>query len=239
MSGTERFCFVLFFVLFFSFCFSLFFEKGIVVATGTKTAIGQISKNVASAEPGPTKLQMKLRKLGIVLLIAAVVLCTIILGMSFLWMYGRGLCTPLCPDDLTIDAIQTAVALAVSVIPEGLVAIFTICMAMGASRMAQNGAIVRRLASVETLGSVTTICSDKTGTLTVGLMKQENLWIPGELGFFITGDGIEPKGEFLNTVTMSPLDKTKSERVVLFCPLSPSRLFYTFFFFFFVSPCLH
>lgn len=93
--------------------------KGIVVATGIKTAIGQISKNVSSAEPGPTKLQLKLRKLGIVLLIVAVVLCSIILAMAFLWMYGRGFCNPLCPSDLTLDAIETAVTLAVSVIPEG------------------------------------------------------------------------------------------------------------------------
>ncbi len=193
--------------------------KGVVVATGTKTAIGQISKNVSSAEQGPTKLQLKLRKMGIVLLIAAVVLCSIILAMSFLWMYGRGLCNPLCPGEATLQAIEGAIALAVSVIPEGLVAIFTICMAMGASRMAKNGAIVRRLASVETLGSVTTICSDKTGTLTVGQMKQENLWVPGELGFFISGVGIEPTGTFSNTETLALLDKAHVPAAIHNCML--------------------
>lgn len=197
--------------------------KGIVVATGTKTAIGQISKNVSSAQPGPTKLQQKLKKLGILLLIVAVILCAIILAMSFIWMAARGYCTPLCPGPLTLDAIQTAVALAVSVIPEGLVAIFTVCMAMGASRMAAKGVIVRRLASVETLGGVTTVCSDKTGTLTLGEMKQETLWMLGDNGnFFITGEGIEPIGQFTSTETKQPIDKARIPRGIEHCMLVES-----------------
>lgn len=85
--------------------------------------------------------------------------------------------------------------------------------------MAANGAIVRHLASVETLGSVTTICSDKTGTLTVGLMKQENLWIAGGLDYFITGEGIDPKGEFVNMATTITLEHSHSKFSCVFLGL--------------------
>ncbi|TPX67302.1 hypothetical protein CcCBS67573_g07541 [Chytriomyces confervae] len=138
--------------------------KGIVVRTGESTEIGRISKAITSTKTEQTPIQKKLQSLGLWLVFLSVFLCilVIIIGLA----YKRPI----------KDMLEVGISLAVSVIPEGLVAVVTVTMALAVSRMAKRNAIVRKLPSVETLGSVTHICSDKTGTLTEGKMGASGLW---------------------------------------------------------------
>lgn len=132
--------------------------KGIVVETGMKTEVGKIAGMINEVEDTETPLQQKLNKLGKVLGIAAIVICIFIFGIGLL--YGKD----------PIDMFMTAVSLAVAAIPEGLAAVSTIVLAIGVQRMVKKHAIVKKLPAVETLGSTTVICSDKTGTLTQNRM---------------------------------------------------------------------
>eukprot|EP01136_Pigoraptor_vietnamica_P016324 Opistho-1_new@60225 len=141
--------------------------KGVVVCTGKNTEIGRISKSIAAAQPPKTPLQAKLDRLGKFLVVVSVVLCGVVVGIGI----ARG-------ND-AMDMVKVGISLAVSVIPEGLVAVTTVTMAIGVRRMARQNAIVRKLPAVEALGSITTICSDKTGTLTIGKMRATSLWAGG------------------------------------------------------------
>ncbi|RLI26189.1 hypothetical protein DRO58_05750, partial [Candidatus Bathyarchaeota archaeon] len=158
--------------------------RGIVVATGMNTEFGKIAEQVQTIEFEEPPLKVKLDRFArrIAYLIAA--LCVAIFGLEVF----RG--------DPLIESFMIAVALAVSAVPEGLPAITTITLALGAKEMAGRNAIVRRLASVETLGSTTFICSDKTGTLTRGEMTVRRIYL-GSRTVEVTGVGYEPKGEFL------------------------------------------
>ena len=138
--------------------------KGIVVETGMNTEVGKIAGIINSAEETQTPLQEKLNKLGKTLGIAALVICAIIFVIGLL--YGKD----------PIEMFMTAVSLAVAVIPEGLAAVSTIVLAIGVQRMVKRHAIVKKLPAVETLGSTTVICSDKTGTLTQNKMTVEKIF---------------------------------------------------------------
>ncbi|CAG8461817.1 11158_t:CDS:10 [Acaulospora colombiana] len=138
--------------------------KGLVVRTGSDTEIGKISAAISSAKPVTTPIQRKLAKLGKFLVILAILLCILVVIIGIVYKHS------------TKDMISIGMSLAVSVIPEGLVAVTTVTMAVGVRRMARRNAIVRTLPTVETLGSVTVICSDKTGTLTEGKMGPSELW---------------------------------------------------------------
>ena len=142
--------------------------KGIVVETGMNTEVGKIAGIINSAEETQTPLQEKLNKLGKTLGIAALVICAIIFVIGLL--YGKD----------PIEMFMTAVSLAVAVIPEGL-AVSTIVLAIGVQRMVKRHAIVKKLPAVETLGSTTVICSDKTGTLTQNKMTVEKIFYNGKL----------------------------------------------------------
>lgn len=131
---------------------------GIVVATGEQTEVGKIATMIQSVPDMRTPMQVRLDKLGKVLAIISIVVCTIIFIIGL--CYGRGL----------MEMFMTAVSLAVAAIPEGLPAVSTVVLALGVQRLAKQNAIVRNLPSVETLGSTTVICSDKTGTLTQNKM---------------------------------------------------------------------
>jgi P-type Ca2+ transporter type 2C len=168
--------------------------RGIVVATGKQTEVGKISKALAKNVDQTTVLQTRLDRLGKVLVAIAVLLCGIVIGVGI----GVG-------RDVT-EMIKTGVSLAVSVIPEGLVMVVTVTMAIGVSRMASRHAIIRRLPAVETLGSVTTVCSDKTGTLTEGKMKAERLVVGGGRKYAFTGSGQTPVGAIVDGDTDAPLD---------------------------------
>lgn len=142
--------------------------KGIVVETGMTTEVGKIAGMINSTEKQETPLQQKLNKLGKTLGIAALAIC------AFIFIVG------LIQGKEPIHMFMTAVSLAVAAIPEGLVAVSTIVLAIGVQKMVKKNAIVKRLPAVETLGSATVICSDKTGTLTQNKMTVEKIFIDNE-----------------------------------------------------------
>ena len=138
--------------------------KAIVVETGMNTEVGKIAGMINETEKQETPLQRRLNSLGKTLGIAALSICAIIFVIGLL--QGKGV----------IDMFMTAVSLAVAVIPEGLVAVSTIVLAIGVQKMVKKNAIVKKLPDVETLGSSTVICSDKTGTLTQNKMTVEKIF---------------------------------------------------------------
>ncbi|KAF9546466.1 P-type ATPase [Mortierella hygrophila] len=169
--------------------------KGIVVRTGHLTEMGKISAAIAGAPKILTPVQQKLAKLGKLLVVFALVLCAVMAGIQVAYIKKRN--PPGHRAKAVRDAIITAISLAVSVIPEGLVAVTTVTMAMGVRRMATRKAIVRTLPAVETLGSVTFICSDKTGTLTEGKMGAAELWTSDGVAYgFTESTSLDPnKGD--------------------------------------------
>lgn len=154
----------------------------LVTATGMQTEMGQLAGMIASAEAASTPLQKQLDTLGKKLAGIAGVVVVAIFGLDLL----RGL--------PWAESAMTAVALAVAAIPEGLPAVVTVTLAIGMWRMAQNRAILKKLAAVETLGSTTVICSDKTGTLTLNQMTARAGWFADE-SFRISGEGYAAAGE--------------------------------------------
>lgn len=157
---------------------------GIVVATGLSTVVGQIAQNVIASHKEATPIQIKLGLVGRTLAILALGLALIVFISGMI----RGI-------DF-VEIFLFAVASAVSAIPEGLPAVVTVVLAIGLQRMASRNAIIRILPAVETLGSATVICSDKTGTLTKNEMTVEAIYTPGQ-EFKVTGKGYEPRGEIL------------------------------------------
>ena len=155
---------------------------GMVVKTGDNTEIGLISELIASTELLATPLTRKIARFSHLLLYAILTLAI----LTFLIGLWHG--SP------WVDLFMAAVALSVAMIPEGLPAVLTITLAIGVARMAKRNAIIRRLPAVETLGSTTIICSDKTGTLTRNEMTVNKLWAGGE-NFEVTGIGYMPKGD--------------------------------------------
>lgn len=158
--------------------------KAIVVATGMHTEFGKIAEQVQMIEAEEPPLKIKLDRFAKKMAYLIMALCIVIFGLEAF----RG--------DPLLESFMVAVALAVSAVPEGLPAITTVTLALGARDMAKRNAIVRRLASVETLGSATFICSDKTGTLTKGEMTVRRVYV-GSKNIYVTGVGYEPKGAFL------------------------------------------
>ena len=143
--------------------------KGIVVETGMNTEVGKIANIINSTDETETLLQEKLNKLGKTLGIGALVICAVIFVIGLL--YGKN----------PLDMFMTAVSLAVAAIPEGLAAVSTIVLAIGVQRMVKKHAIVKKLPAVETLGSATVICSDKTGTLTQNKMTVQRIFYNNKL----------------------------------------------------------
>ena len=143
--------------------------KGVVVETGMNTEVGKIAKIINDTEGTATPLQIKLNKLGKTLGIAALAICIVIFAIGI--AYGKDV----------IDMFMTAVSLAVAAIPEGLAAVSTIVLAIGVQRMVKKNAIIKKLPAVETLGSATVICSDKTGTLTQNKMTVQKVFTNNKL----------------------------------------------------------
>ncbi len=164
--------------------------EGLVWAIGDRTETGRIAWLIAEAVEISTPLTKKIAAFSKLLLwvILALAVLTFFIGMS------RGPDEGVSQSQLMVDMFMAAVALAVGAIPEGLPAAVTIVLAIGVSRMAKRRAIIRKLPAVETLGSTTVICSDKTGTLTENQMTVQEVCAGGQT-FTLTGGGYEPKGE--------------------------------------------
>lgn len=160
--------------------------RAVVVATGARTELGRISELMSAPREGKTPLEERLESFGHKILWAC-------LGLSAL-LFAWGLWKRQAPWH---ELLLEAVSLAVAAIPEGLPAITTITLALGMQRMAKRGAIIRKLAAVETLGAATVICSDKTGTLTQNEMTVREMWCSGS-SLTVTGTGYEPEGDILD-----------------------------------------
>jgi Ca2+-transporting ATPase len=156
--------------------------RGVVFATGANTEVGRISTLVSTADVLETPLTRKIAGFSRLLLVVILALA----ALTFVVGVMRG--------QSAFEMFMAAVALSVGAIPEGLPAAVTITLAIGVSRMARRRAIIRKLPAVETLGSTTTICSDKTGTLTVNQMTVREIYAAGQK-FALTGSGYGPDGE--------------------------------------------
>ena len=182
--------------------------EGVAVGTGMKTEIGRIAEMIESEEEEQTPLQAKLGLFGRQLGVAILILCAVVFAVSVI--------KPLLQEggverEALFELFLTAVSLAVAAIPEGMPAIVTLVLALGMQKMVKKGAIVRRLTAVETLGSVTVICSDKTGTLTQNKMTVTRFYADGEALDFGDIDQENPvhrmlmlAGVLCNDATYSP-----------------------------------
>ncbi|MBP1746961.1 MAG: calcium-transporting ATPase, partial [Deltaproteobacteria bacterium] len=175
---------------------------GVVTATGMKTELGKIASMLQDEEEVKTPLQKRLAAFGRKLALAVLVICAIVFGMGFL----RG--------EPALLMLLTAISLAVAAIPEALPAVITISLALGAKKMVSKNALVRKLPAVETLGSVTYICSDKTGTLTVNKMAVEDFFVDGK--YFKAGDQALSQFDFLmKGLALSNDVKQSAESILL------------------------
>lgn len=170
---------------------------GVVVTTGMDTEFGKIARMLQAVETSRTPLQENLDKVGNLLARAAFLIVAIIVALGLL----RG--------QPFIEMLVFGIALAVAVVPEALPAVVTISLAIGVQRMVKRNALIRRLPAVETLGSTSIICSDKTGTLTKDEMTARKIFVAGQM-LEITGAGYEPHGQFLcDGAAVAPSDQLK------------------------------
>ncbi|MDP3990602.1 MAG: calcium-translocating P-type ATPase, SERCA-type [archaeon] len=156
----------------------------VVTGTGMQSEIGKIATLITQSQQQLTPLQQKLRDLGKYLTIAVVAVAVVVFIVRLL------------AGDSFSETLLTAIALAVAAIPEGLPAVITIALSIGVQRMAKKNSLVRKLPSVETLGSVNVICTDKTGTLTHDQMTVQEIWADNNI-YKVTGSGYSPEGKFL------------------------------------------
>jgi magnesium-transporting ATPase (P-type) len=158
---------------------------GIVVATGSETELGRINQMMTSVAMLETPLLRQIKKFGYSIT-AVIGIVSVIVFAYGRWVRGMPF----------VDIFQAVISIAVSVIPEGLPALITVTLAIGVQRMAQRNAIIRRLPAVETLGSVSRICSDKTGTLTLMEMMVVSA-VTAESAYVVTGNGYAPEGQVM------------------------------------------
>ena len=161
---------------------------GIVIHTGMHTAIGQIASLMKQTKHQVTPLELKLMELGRILIFVVFLLTVLTVGIGL--FHGQPI----------YDMVLAGVSLAVAVIPEGLPAIVTVALSLGVQRMIKRKAIVRKLSAVETLGSATVICTDKTGTITENKMTVKELYV-NDQHITVTGDGNKANGDFLHNNT--------------------------------------
>jgi Ca2+-transporting ATPase len=162
----------------------------VVTATGMQTELGRIAGMLQQVQPEPTPLQRRLAELGRFLIAA----CLVLVGIISVLQVVRG--------NALVDVFVFSVSLAVAAVPEGLPAVVTISLALGLQRMARRHALIRKLPSVETLGAVTVICTDKTGTLTRNEMTVREI-MAGYKRFSVTGSGFDPRDGTIQAISGS------------------------------------
>jgi Ca2+-transporting ATPase len=197
--------------------------QGLVVATGMDTEIGKIAEMIQAYEEEPTPLQIRLDQLGRTLGVLTLVICAlvgvigvvrdtqlgILLSDGFRAYFGLEETVP-----KLIEMFMVAVSLAIAAVPEGLPAVVTISLALGMQEMIKRHALIRKLPAVETLGSATAICSDKTGTLTQNEMTAVQMYVDRSL-LTITGEGYRPEGRFLDEDDQVGLEGYPGMRLLL------------------------
>ncbi|MBE9011208.1 cation-translocating P-type ATPase [Pseudanabaenaceae cyanobacterium LEGE 13415] len=186
--------------------------RGTVLVTGTgmRTELGKIAAQIQGVESEPTPLQKRMDQLSKALVTGALILVGIVVigGLIFTRDFTK-----------LQNLLQTALSMAVAVVPEGLPAVITVTLAIGTQRMVRRQALIRKLPAVETLGSVTTICSDKTGTLTQNKMVVQSLHTISSSPK-VTGEGYAPDGDFLsNGSSVLPSDDPELRALLLACTL--------------------
>ena len=186
--------------------------RAVIVNTGMQTEIGKIADMIQSTEEETTPLQLRLDQLGRMLSIGALAICFLVGVVIFAREMTSGDFRLVAALE---DSLLTAVALAIAAVPEGLPAIVTINLAIGMREMIRRNALIRRLASVETLGSASAICSDKTGTLTQNQMTAVKLYANG-IELDIGGQGYSPEGDFhQNGTTVQPSSISEVHQLLL------------------------
>ena len=177
---------------------------GVVIGTGMRSQLGLIARMLEGVDQEETPLQKRLDQLGRTLGWGALAVCAIVFIVAVIENTNLGLLTAAGGGFLVylkaaktelVDFFIIAVSLAIAAVPEGLPAVVTISLALGMREMIHRHALIRRLSSVETLGSATVICSDKTGTLTQNEMTVTRVWVDGEF-INVTGSGYSRQGEF-------------------------------------------
>lgn len=184
--------------------------RGTVLVTGTgmQTELGKIATAIQSVEAEPTPLQKRMSQLGNTLVTGALVLVALVVGLGTLFHPA-----------LFEELVKVSLSMAVAVVPEGLPAVITVTLALGTQRMVKRNALIRKLPAVETLGSVTTICSDKTGTLTQNKMVVQAVHTHSG-SFRVTGEGYKPNGEFfLDERAIATESYTDLQALMLACVL--------------------
>ncbi len=176
--------------------------QAVVTATGMRTEIGRIAAAVSGIKEEKTSLQRSIDNLGKSLILIVLGVCGLLVLLG-IWK-GMGM----------VEVFMLAVAAAVAAIPEGLPAVVTVVLATGMQRMARHHAIMRKLVAVETLGSTTVICSDKTGTLTLNQMTVREIFVDGRI-ITVGGQGYTPQGDFSHDNRRMTVDKGSSLEMVL------------------------
>ncbi len=183
--------------------------KAVVTNTAMQTELGKIATMLQGVENEPTPLQQRMTQLGNVLVVGSLILVAIVIVIGV--VEARGFSN-------IQDLVEVSLSMAVAVVPEGLPAVITVTLALGTQRMVKRHALIRKLPAVETLGSVTTICSDKTGTLTQNKMVVKLVYTNNQ--FQVTGEGYEPTGEFcLSTEKINTADYPELQTLLTTCIL--------------------
>jgi P-type Ca2+ transporter type 2C len=203
----------------------------LVTSTGMETELGKIASMIQNVESEPTPLQQRMDKLGNVLVTGSLILVALVIIAGLI---ASGILKQLLDISLAgnfsqfgkvlfangvfEELLNTSLSMAVAVVPEGLLAVVTVTLALGTQRMVKRNALIRKLQAVETLGSVTTICSDKTGTLTQNKMVVETIFTAQTVSH-ITGNGYEPLGQFLdaNQQPFNPIEDYEVNALLMAC----------------------
>lgn len=184
--------------------------KFVVTSTGMDTQLGKIAQLIQGVEEGDTPLQKRMNQLGKTLVTGSIVIVVVVVLFGSLQVGNLSRLQEL---------VEVSLSMAVAVVPEGLPAVITVTLAIGTQRMVKRHALIRKLPAVETLGSVNTICSDKTGTLTQNKMVVQEVETLDH-AFRVTGDGYKPEGEFIRRgEAIAPLNHAALQQLLMTCVL--------------------